>query len=120
MNGSQGLLPAGFAPLEPFVAAWAVDGAANRLHRRLLASASERGAFFTAAADLLPSALDYLDRKPLSQFDEQETRLMNMLLSLCHVSLAVEIQGDDEVRHALLRQHMKIARASADEVVNDG
>ena len=46
--------------------------------------------------------------------DEKEERLMNLLLSLCHVAQAVEIQGDDEPKHALGRQHMKITRASAD------
>ncbi|MBS1240025.1 MAG: hypothetical protein H6R45_731, partial [Proteobacteria bacterium] len=81
---------------------------------RLVSSDAERVAFFNAARDLLPAGLDYLDRKPLDQFDEKEQRLMNLFLSLCHVAQAVEIQGDHEPRHALGRQHMKITRASAD------
>jgi hypothetical protein len=114
MSATGGLLPAGFEALEPFVESWAIDGAANRAHRRLLSSDADRVAFFNAAKDLLPAGLDYLDRKHLHEFDEREQRLMNLFLSLCHVAQAVEIQGDDEPRHALGRQHMKITRASAD------
>jgi hypothetical protein len=66
---------------------------------------------------VLPAALDYLDRKPVSGFDENEDRLMKLLLSLCHVALAVELQGDDEPKHAQNRQRLKITRASADTIV---
>ena len=114
MSDSENLLPAGFEALEPFVALWAVEGAANRAQRRLVSSDAEREAFFNAAKDLAPAGLDYLDRKPLAQLDAKEQRLMNLLLSLCHVAMAVEILGDDESRHAQGRQHMKITRASAD------
>jgi hypothetical protein len=114
MTGTLGLLPSGFETLEPFVESWAIDGAAKRAHRRLVSSEAQRVAFFNAAKDLLPAGLAYLDRKPLHQFDEKEQRLMNLLLSLCHVAQAVEIQGDAEPGHALVRQHMKITRASAD------
>jgi hypothetical protein len=114
MSDSKDLLPAGFKTLEPFVESWAIEGAANRAQRRLVSSESERIAFFNAAKDLAPAALEYLDRKPLDQLDEKEQRLMNLLLSLCHVAMAVEILGDDEARHAQGRQHMRITRASAD------
>ena len=107
-------LPAGFAALEPFVATWAIDGANNRARRRLTSTAAERVAFFDAARDLVVPALDYLDRKPLAELDEQEQRLMSLLLSICHVSLAVEIQGDAESQHAQGAQHMRITRATAD------
>lgn len=114
MSAADDLLPPGFEALEPFVASWAIDGAANRARRRLLSSDEERVAFFNAAKELLPAGLDRLDRKPLEHFDENEQRLMNLFLSLCHVAQAVEIQGDAEPGHALGRRHMKITRASAD------
>lgn len=107
-------LPPGFELLEPFVESWAVAGAANRAHRRLVNSEAQRVAFFNSARELAPAALTYLDRKALQDFDEQEQCLMNLMLSLCHVAQAVEIQGDDESKHAQGRQHMKITRASAD------
>ena|ERR1022692_4377215 len=114
MSETKELLPAGFEALEPFVASWAIEGAANRAQRRLVTSEAERIAFFDAAKGLLPAGLDYLDRKPLNQFDEKEQRLMNLLLSFSHVLQAVEIQSDDEPKHAQGRRHMKITQASAD------
>jgi hypothetical protein len=114
MNATNGLLPPGYDALEPFVESWALEGAANRSNRRLKSSESERVAFLNAAKDLVPAGLDYLDRKPMDQFSEQERRLMNLFLSFCHVALAVEIQADEEPKHAAVRQHMKITKASAD------
>lgn len=71
-------------------------------------------AFFNAAKDLAAPALEVLDRKPLREFDAREKRLMSLLLSLVHVALAVEIQAEDEPRHAKGARHMRITRASSD------
>lgn len=107
-------LPAGFETLEPFVERFAASTTADRAARRSASTAEERQAFFDAAKDLVPAALDYLDTKPLDQFDESEQRLMNIALAFAHVALAVEVQGPDEARHAELRQHMRITRSPAD------
>jgi len=107
-------LPPGFEALEPFADSWGLSGAANRAHRRFASSEAERAAFYTVATRLLPDALAYLDAKPLETLDEKEKRLMNLLLSLCHVSLAVEVQGDAEVKHAQYRQFLTITRAPSD------
>jgi hypothetical protein len=114
MSNTASLLPAGFKALEPFVASWATFGTAGRAQRRNESTASERSAFYEAAKDLAPDALALLDQKPLEAFDEREERLMNLMLSLAHVSLAVESQGSDEERHAEYRQYMRIIRSSAD------
>jgi hypothetical protein len=111
---SANLLPPGFAALEPFANSWALAGAASRSDRRLNSSETERVAFFNAAKDLVPAGLDYLDGKPIDRFDDQEQRLMNLLLTFCHVALAVEIQADDEPKHAAVRQYITITKASAD------
>jgi hypothetical protein len=107
-------LPVGFEALEPFVERFAVSGTANRAARRSEASEEERNAFFQAAKDLVPVALDFLDTRPLDQFDESEQRLMDLALTFAHIALAVEVQGPDEARHAELRQHMRITRSPAD------
>ncbi len=114
MSTTQGLLPAGFEALEPFVATWAVDGADQRMQRRLDSEASEREAFFNAGKDLVPAALELLDEKTIDAFDEQEQRLMLLVLSMAHIAQAVEIQGDDEPGHARYARHITITRASAD------
>lgn len=111
---SETMLPEGFQALEPFVPAWVTDESADRATRRLDSSEDERVAFFNAAKDLAAPALEMLDKKPLSQLDEREKRLMSLMLSLVHVALAVEIQGDDEPRHAAGARYMKITRASSD------
>lgn len=112
MSSSQ--LPAGFESLESFAAGWAIEGANNRLQRRLTSSESERVAFFEAAKNLLPAALEYLDKKPPGEFDASEQRLMNLFLTFAHIALAVEIQGDHESRHAEGARHITITRAPAD------
>lgn len=114
MTFTQSLLPAGFEALEPFVEAWAITGAANRLARRLSSTQEDRVAFFNAAKDLLAPALARLDAKPLNQLDAQEKRLMDLMLCFAHIALAVEIQGDDEPKHARGARHMKITTAPSD------
>lgn len=110
-------LPAGFEALEPFVERFAASTTAGRAASRSTSTDAERQAFFQAAKDLVPAALDYLDTKALDQFDESEQRLMNVALTFAHVALAVEVQGPDEARHTELRQHMRITRSPADAQV---
>ena len=106
-------LPEGFAALEPYVAKWAVSGTVARAARRGDSTAEEREAFYAAGKDLLDQALAYLDTKPLGSFTAADNRLMDMMLSLAHVALAVEGLGDDEPRHATMRQYMHITRSPA-------
>lgn len=111
------ILPSGFAALAPYVEFWAASTSAERSLRRQTSTEAERVAFFDEMKDLAPNALALLDTKPLDQFDEKEERLMKLLLSFAHVALAVEVQGDQEVRHAQSRQFLKITKAPADQRV---
>jgi hypothetical protein len=111
---SEAALPDGFAALEPFVARWAVEGSSRRASLRTASTAEEREAFFAAASPLLDTALDHLDQRPLYDLDAAERRLMNLMLSLAHVAMAVEIQGPDEAKSAPWRDRMQITRAPAD------
>ena len=95
--------------------AWSIKGANNRLQRRLSSTEAERVAFFDAGRGLLGPALAYLDRKPLQELDEPEERLMRLMLSFAHVALAVEVQGDDEPKHARDARYLTITRAPADQ-----
>ena len=109
------MLPPGFDALEPFVAQWAIAGASARAAQRSASSPEEREAFFAVAAPLLDSALGYLDRRRLSAFTHAERRLMDLMLSLAHVALAVEIQGPDEAVSARWRDRMRIDRSTSDQ-----
>lgn len=117
MSSQSSLLPAGFEAMEPFVEFWAADTAAERAQRRQISDEASRAAFYNAVNELLPKALAYLDEKPLSQFDEREQRLMKLALSFAHVSMAVELQREEEPKHAQYRPYLRITRAPADEPV---
>lgn len=114
MRAASSLLPPGFETLEPFADAWAVAGSSNRAQRRQDSTEAERVAFYSAAKDKLADALAYLDKKPLSQFDEKEQRLMNLILCLAHISLATEVQRDQESSHAQVRRYLAITTTPAD------
>jgi hypothetical protein len=114
MNNANALLPSGFENLDRFVESWAIAGSANRLQRRLESSDAERVEFFNAAKDMAAPALELLDRKPLDQFDGKENRLMDLMLTLAHVSLAVEVQADAEPKHAALAKYITIKKSTAD------
>ena len=115
MNNQSQRLPAGFEALLPFVEFWAADTSAERAHCRDISDAAGRKQFYNAAIKLIPQALDYLDSKPLNHFNESEQRLMKLALSFAHVSMAVELQKDEEPEHAAWRPFMRITRSTADQ-----
>jgi hypothetical protein len=107
-------LPIGFAALEPFVAIWAADSAVARDALRAQQSAAARQAFYDAMTPLIGPALDRLDATALADHDAGETALMRLTLCYAHIAHAVEVQGPDEAKHAVNRQHLHITRAPAD------
>jgi hypothetical protein len=113
MSG-QAHLPAGFEALEPFVEPWAATTTAARAQLRSDSTAQQRESFFQAAAPMLDQAMAYLDARPLSELAPADKRLLNMMLSLSHVQVAVEILKDMEPRHAALREAMVITRSVTD------
>jgi len=108
------LLPAGYDVLEPFVAQWAVSGTATRARCRDESTPAQRTAFYEIAKGLVPQALEQLDAKGLAALDDKEQRLLDLLCSFAHVTLAVEMLGDAEPRHAQFRKEMRITRSPAD------
>jgi hypothetical protein len=114
MSKASSRLPEGFAPLEPFVDDWAVAGSAARAARRDDTSAAERQVFYQAAREFLEPALTLLDAKPLAKLDAKERRLLDLMLTLAHVSIAVEVQRDFEPKHTVMRRYMRITRTPAD------
>ena len=109
------LLPPAYAALEPFVADWALSTTAERAAKRGASNEAERQTFYAAVMPVASQALSELDGKPLASLDAGEKRLLDLLLSFSHVSLAVELQRDDEPQHAVFRQRMKITASPADK-----
>lgn len=111
---SASSLPADFTALEPFVVQWALRTSAERDRARTSSSPEEREAFYAVAQPLLEAALAHLDSFPVKQLGEKEQRLMDLMLSLAHVSLAVEVQKDMEEQHARQALDMPITRSVTD------
>lgn len=100
-------LPKEYSTLEKFVDAWSLPDRDSRSQQRANSSAEERAEFFNATKDHVDSALAMLDRKPLHELNEQEQRLLNLLLAFAHVSLAIEIQANAESQHAKSREALR-------------
>jgi hypothetical protein len=111
---AQAQLPAGFEALEPFVERWAIRTTRDRDRTRGESRFEDLAAYYQAAQPLLQPALTYLDTFPVKDLAGKEQRLMDMMLSLAHVSMAVEIHKEMEPRHAKSRQAMIISHSSTD------
>lgn len=114
---SEPKLPAEFAVLQPFVAFWGADTLSGRDDARLASSPTERQLFYKVAGELAPKVMDYLDSRALADFTPADAKLMNLMRSLIHVALAVELQGDEEPIHAIGAHRMPITRGHADPLV---
>jgi hypothetical protein len=109
------LLPPAYAALEPFAVDWALATTAERAAKRGISTEAERQALYAAVMPVAAQALSELDGKPLASLDAREKRLLDLLLSFSHVSLAVELQRDDEPQHAVFRQRMRLTASPADK-----
>ncbi len=108
-------LPPAYAALETFAADWALPTTAERAARRGASTEAQRQALYAAVMPVAAQALSELDGRPLANLDASENRLLDLLLSFAHVSLAVELQRDDEPQHAVFRQRMTITASPADK-----
>lgn len=114
MAVTEALLPAGFETLEPFVARWAIGTTAGRAAARDNSSPVERAELYEAVVGRKAEALALLDSFPVDALPPAEQRLMDLLLAFAHVAIAVEVQKDDEAKHAVDRRQMRITRSTAD------
>ncbi len=107
-------LPEGFEALEPFAERWAIRTTRERDKARGESRFEDLQAYYDVAQPLLGPALAYLDRFPVKELAGREQRLMDMMLTLAHVSMAVEIHREMEPQHAISRQAMIITRSTTD------
>lgn len=102
------VLPELFNDLEALVPIWSISSSKARAAKRDSSTSEQRQALFSAMSTRLQEALEYLDKKSLQDFNDADQHLMNLLLSYAHVSLAVEVQGDDEEKLARWRPRMQL------------
>lgn len=96
---SAALLPAEFADLEPWAAAWCLATEPERWAQRVRSSMDELQAFYDACFPRAEEAIAYCDRFPLDALPADAERLLQLLHSLLLVSYAVEVWRQPEVIH---------------------
>ena len=94
-------LPEGFAELERFVVAWALETERQRNRKRLSSSMEEIRDFYTAMLRHMEALLDHLARFRLRELPAAEERLLHLALSLMEVAPAVEIYSAPDVPDAI-------------------
>lgn len=107
------ILPHDFAALEPVIA-WAGADATARDALRSDTTPEERQAFYDAMTPYIDAALAHLDATPLADHNGAQTTLMRLCLTYAHIAQAIEVQGPDEVKHAINRRRLPITAAPAD------
>jgi len=59
--------------------------------------------------------LSHLDARSLAHFELNDERLIALCLSIAHVTLALEEQGEAEPQNALYRHEMQITHTTAEQ-----
>lgn len=90
-------LPAGFEPVEPFVADWALADTAARMAKRQASTIEAIRAFYDAMLPLGEAALEHLRQFQLGALPAESERLLKLMLSLAEAAPAVEWYGDPRV-----------------------
>lgn len=89
----SGLLPAGFAALEPFAATWGADSTNERMHARATSSMAEIRAFYETALQHAEAAMAHCEQFPLDTMPDDAARLYRIVLGLVQAAVAVELHG---------------------------
>ncbi len=84
------LLPAQFADLEPFAAAWCLPTERERFAKRMATPMDEIQAFYDACFPRAEEAIAYCEQFPLDELPEDAERLLQLLYSLVMASFPVE------------------------------
>jgi hypothetical protein len=108
------LLPAGFEPLEPFVAGWALPDAVARMAKRQASTIEEIRGFYEAMLPLGGQALDHLRGFQLGALPPEAERLLKLMLSLAEVAPAVEWYGDPRVYDGFPIERVRYRRVIPD------
>lgn len=106
-------LPSGFETLEPFVAYWAGETTQIRWDRRAAASMDEIQRFYDAMLEHAETALSRLQPRPLDQLENDEGRLLRLLLSLASCSIAVELHGQPRAPFSPYPHGIRVLQGSA-------
>ena len=84
-------LPHGFQDLETWVERWALDGQAARYNRRRTSSMAELQGFYDALLPRMDEMIGHLNTILPSNYDEWQSRLINLALMFIETAMAVEL-----------------------------
>ena len=94
-------LPDGFAELEPFETAWALESEAARNAKRLDSSIEDIREFYGVMLRHMDAVAECLSAYRVADLPEKEKRLYLLALSLMEVAPAVEIHDAPDVPDAI-------------------
>ena len=100
-------LPAAFADLEPFAAAWALECERDRFARLMATGIAELKAFHDAMLPRAEAIAQHLDRRGLDKLSAEERRLFHLVVTFAEVTYPIELGWsrtdiDDPVDHGRL------------------
>ena len=87
-------LPVEFAPLAPYMTAWAGLDEGARAHKRADSTLAELRAFYDTAMPLMPALLTRLQAAPVRDTSPLNLALLGLVLAVVEASFAVEIYGE--------------------------
>ncbi|MEW6105539.1 MAG: hypothetical protein AB1563_04135 [Bacillota bacterium] len=108
LETSTHLLPDGFAELEQFVQAWALDSERERNRKRLASSMEEIRRFYETMLRHMEALVAHLGRFTLQDLPQPERRLLHLALSLMEVAPAVETYSSPDVPDAIAAHRLII------------
>jgi hypothetical protein len=107
-------LPAGFQPLERFVADWVLPDAESRVAKRQGSTLAEIREFYDAMLTLGEKALDHLRQFELGALPPDAERLLKLMLSLAEIAPAVEWYDSPAVRNGFPISRIRYVRQIPD------
>jgi hypothetical protein len=109
-----GLLPEGFADLEPLVGEWVHEDVVTRMTKRQSSDIAQLKAFYDVMLPRGEAALAYLKEYELGELPAEVTNLLRLMLMLAEVAPAVEWYNDPMVYDGFPIQRVRFLRQISD------
>jgi hypothetical protein len=84
-------LPTGFAELETFVPAWAIDNEKERYLKLHHSEIEDLRIFYAAMIARIDDVIDRLNQTPLASFSDEEKTLMNLAMTFAETAHPVDL-----------------------------
>ena len=97
LDNAAVVLPEAFAALQPFVSLWALGSETERNIQRHAQPMNAIRLFADTMMAHMNELIEFVNRKPMAEFDEVDDTLLQLMLSLAEVAPAVEFYGQQEV-----------------------